>query len=304
MAAARSVWKGFIQVSLVSVPVRAYAAAASSGSGGGVTLNQLHAECHSRVRYLKTCPVHGELKESDIVRGYEFAKDQYVVIDPAEVQLLRKESDKSIRIEGFVKPDAVDARYMTGRTQDLAPEGAPAFKPYALLHKAMVEADRFAFAKVVLAGREQLVLLRPVENLLVMSFVSYAAELKPIDEFRTEVPTVEVEPKEMELGRSLTKMMSVDDFDLGAYVDDYNTKLTQLVEAKVKGEEIVQAPADVPAAPVGNLMEALQKSIAAARGKAPAAAATASGKPAKPPKLAATSAGVAEVKQQRKRKTS
>jgi DNA end-binding protein Ku len=166
MAAARSVWKGFIQFSLVSVPVRAYAAAASAGSGGEVRLNQLHAECNSRIKYQKVCPVHGEVKQDEIVSGYEFAKDQYVIIDPGEIEKLRKPSEKAIGIEAFVKPDAIDERFYSGRTQYLLPEGAPAFKPYALLHRTLVETNRVAFAKVVLAGKQQLVVVRPLENLL------------------------------------------------------------------------------------------------------------------------------------------
>jgi DNA end-binding protein Ku len=150
--AARSVWKGFIQFSLVSVPVRAYSATASAGSGGEIRLNQLHAECHNRIKYQKVCPVHGEVKQDEIVSGYEFAKDQYVIIDPGEIEKLRKPSEKAIQIDAFIKPDAIDDRYFSGRTQYLLPEGAPAFKPYALLHKALVEGNRVAFAKVVLAA--------------------------------------------------------------------------------------------------------------------------------------------------------
>jgi len=233
--AARSVWKGFIQFSLVSVPVRAYAAAASAGSGGEIRLNQLHAECNSRIKYLKVCPVHGEVKQDEIVSGYEFAKDQYVVIDPGEIEKLRKPSEKAIGIEAFVKPDAIDERFYSGRTQYLLPEGAPAFKPYALLHRTLVETDRVAFAKVVLAGKQQLVVVRPLENLLAMSFLNYASEMKPIDEFRDESPTVEVNPKELDLAKTLTKSLAVDEFDLSEYTDDYTAKLTQLIEAKQMG---------------------------------------------------------------------
>lgn len=297
--AARSVWKGFIQFSLVSVPVRAYAAAASSGSGGDIRLNQLHSACHSRIKYQKVCPAHGEVRQDEIVSGYEFAKDQYVVIDPGEIEKLRKPSEKAIQIDAFVKPDAIDDRFFSGRTQYLLPEGAPAFKPYALLHRALVETDRHAFAKVVLGGKQQLVVVRPLENLLAMSFLNYASELKPVDDFRDESPTVEVNPKELELAKSLTKSLAVDDFHLAAYADDYTQKLMQLIEAKQKGEEIVSSASAEAAAPhVSNLMEALQLSLAQAKKTTPA------GGRAKPSKLVAPSVGVTEAKQQRKRKTS
>ena len=95
--ASRSVWKGFIRLSLVTVPVKAYAAASSTG--GGVTLNQLHRECNNRIQYKKVCPVHGELKSDEIVSGYQFDKDRYVIIEPDEIEKLYSESDKSLNVE-------------------------------------------------------------------------------------------------------------------------------------------------------------------------------------------------------------
>jgi DNA end-binding protein Ku len=104
--AARSSWKGFLQLSLVSIPVKAYTAANSAGSS--ISLNQLHAECHSRIRYLKTCPEHGEVSKDEIVMGYEYAKGQYVVVDPDELEKLRTESDRSISIDRFVPTSQID----------------------------------------------------------------------------------------------------------------------------------------------------------------------------------------------------
>jgi DNA end-binding protein Ku len=295
-AAARSVWKGFIQFSLVSVPVRAYAAGASAGSGGEIRLNQLHAECNNRIKYQKVCPVHGEVKQDEIVSGYEFAKDQYVIIDPGEIEKLRKPSEKAIQIDAFIKPDAIDERFYSGRTQYLLPEGAPAFKAYALLHRTLVETNRVAFAKVVLAGKQQLVVVRPLQNLLAMSFLNYASELKPIDDFRDESPTVEVDRRELDLAKTLTKSLAVDDFDLNGYTDDYTQKLSELIAAKQKGEEIVASgPAEAAMPQVSNLMEALQASLEQAKRAAPA------GK-GKPGKLVAPSVGVSEAKEARKRK--
>jgi DNA end-binding protein Ku len=294
--AARSVWKGFIQFSLVSVPVRAYSATASAGSGGEIRLNQLHAECHNRIRYQKVCPVHGEVKQDEIVSGYEFAKDQYVIIDPGEIEKLRKPSEKAIGIEAFIKPDAIDERFFSGRTQYLLPEGAPAFKPYALLHKTLVETNRVAFAKVVLAGKQQLVVVRPLDNLLAMSFLNYATEVKPVADFHDESPTVEVNPKELDLAKTLTKSLAVDDFDLSAYTDDYTQKLTQLIDAKQKGEEIVTGSStEAPAPQVSNLIEALQASLEQAKKAG-------GGAKAKPGKLVAPSVGVSEAKETKKRK--
>src|SRR6185295_5295265 len=142
--AARSLWKGFLKLSLVSVPVKAYST--SSSGGGTITLNQLHAECNSRIQYKKTCPVHSEVK--DIVSGYEYAKDQYVVIDTDELDKLRTEDDKAIRVDVFVTPDAIDSTYLTGKSYYLVPEGPVGPKAYQVIYQAMVDADRNAVAQV------------------------------------------------------------------------------------------------------------------------------------------------------------
>ena len=113
MAAARSVWKGFIQFSLVSVPVKAYTAAATGG--GKVSLNQLHAECHSRINYKKSCPIHGDIPADQIVSGYEFAKGQYVIVDPDALDTLRSPAEKAVTIQNFVSRDAIPDRYLCGR---------------------------------------------------------------------------------------------------------------------------------------------------------------------------------------------
>jgi DNA end-binding protein Ku len=289
--ASRSVWKGFIRFSLVSVPVKAYAGAAS---GGGVSLNQLHRECNSRVQYKKVCPTHGELKADDIVSGYQFDKDRYVVIEPDELDKLWRESDKAVNIESFVPCDAIEPRYYSGRTNFLVPDGPIALKPYGLLHRVMTQANRHGFAKVVLSGKEQLVLLRPVENLLAMSFLSYASEVKSLDEFRGEAPTIEVDPAELKLAKTLVDQLTVSEFDLSEYKDSYTENLTKLVQAKVKGEEIVSPPDEV-APQVANLMEALQKSVASASAKA---------KGGKPPKRMAPSVAATADGKARKRKTS
>ena len=124
--ASRSIWSGFIRFGLVSVPVKAYTATASGG--GGISLNQLHKDCNSRINYKKTCPVHGELKADEIVSGYEFAKGQYVVIDPSEVEKLRAANEKAIDVKAFIPPDVVDARYFSGKNWVLLPDGPVASK--------------------------------------------------------------------------------------------------------------------------------------------------------------------------------
>ena len=296
--ASRSVWKGFLQFSLVNVPVKAYTAAVSGG--GGISLNQLHKECHSRINYKKVCPVHGEVPANEIVSGYEFAKGQYVVIDADEIDKLRSEKDKAINIAAFIEPACLDIRYYSGRTYYLAPDGPVAQKPYALLYKAMRENDRYAFAQVVMQGKEQIVLIRPVDGLLMMSFLNYQQEIKSPAEFQDEVPKHEIGPDEMKLAKTLMDALAVRDFDFSQYHDKYVENLTKLIEAKVSGQEIV-APAGEEQPQVINLMEALQKSIDAAK-QARETTGTAAGKP--PKQVAPSRAAAAAAGTQKKRKTS
>jgi DNA end-binding protein Ku len=125
--AVRSCWKGFVRLSLVTVPVKAYTAAATGG--GDIHLNQLHAQCHSRIHYKKVCPIHGEVSPDDIVSGYEYAKGRYVVIDPSELDKFRSAADKAITIHTFIAPQALDPVYQTDKSYYLVPDGPVGQKP-------------------------------------------------------------------------------------------------------------------------------------------------------------------------------
>jgi DNA end-binding protein Ku len=258
--AARSTWKGFIRLSLVSVPVKAYTATASGG--GDISLNQLHADCHSRVNYRKVCPVHGELKGDQIVSGYEYAKDQYVVVNPDELEKLRPASDRGVQIAAFVPPDTIDPLLYTGKSYYLLPEGPVAFKPYALLVEGMKEQRVEAVATVVMHNRDQLVLLRPVGKLLTMVLLSFENQVVRPATFEADAPDPNFSDEELGLVKMLIKASTPKKFDLTGYRDTYVDKLTQLIEAKVQGREIVTPPAADEEAQVINLMDALRQSVA------------------------------------------
>jgi DNA end-binding protein Ku len=288
--AARSVWKGFIRFSLVSIPVKAYTGSVSGG--GRITLNQLHSECGSRIKYQKVCPIHGELKADEIVSGYEFSKDQYVTITPEELGKLRSKSDKTIGIEAFIEKDAVEPRYFNGRMMYLVPDGVVGKKPYAMVHRLMVEEGKVAFATGVFNNRDQIMLIRPQGKLLAATFLCYQEEVRSPAEFEPEAPDVEVEKKEMDLARTLVSQLTDEKFDFSSYKDQYDAALEKLVEAKVAGKEIV-APPEEEVPQVINLMEALQKSLDQAKAKA------------KPPKIAAAaSATKAPAAAAKRRKSS
>jgi DNA end-binding protein Ku len=278
--AARSSWKGFLKLSLVSVPVKAYTASASSGSE--VRLNQLHAECHSRINYKKTCPIHGEVPADQIVSGYEYAKGQYVVVDTDELDKLRTEDDKAINIDTFVEPKALDPVYSSGKTYYLVPDGPVAQRPYAVLQKTMVDLGRHAIARVVMHGKEQVVWLRPMDDLVSMTILNYDHEITKPAAFKEELVEQTIETDELKLAKTLIDASTSKKLDYAKYKDIYTDKLTQLIEAKVAGKEIVAAPVHEHAHII-NLMDALRQSVEKVQKSAPVAAG------AKPPKKMAAS---------------
>lgn len=260
----RSSWKGYLKISLVSVPVRGYSATTASAE---IRLNQLHVECHSRIKYQKVCPIHGEVGKDEIVMGYEYAEDQYVVVDPAELERLRTEADHAINVDAIISPRSIDAAYFTDKTYYLVPDGAVGHKPFALIQKCLADDDLQAVARVVLFGREEIVLLRPLDNLLSMTALKYDARVTKPGVLKDEVAQPNLQREEVALTKTLLKAFERKKFSITSYRDEYAEKLRQLIESKVEGKEVVSPPpTDEPQ--VINLMDALRKSVAAAQGPA------------------------------------
>jgi DNA end-binding protein Ku len=292
--AARSSWKGYLKFSLVSMPVKAYPATTSEG--GSVRLNQLHADCHSRINYKKTCPVHGEVSNDAIVSGYEYAKGQYVIVDTDELEKLRSEDDKAIQIDTFIKPDTLDPVYYAGKSYYLVPDGPVGQKAYSVFCQAMIEENRQAVGQVVMHGREQVVLLRPMGGLLTMTVLNLEPQVTKPSAFAEEAPKVEASPEEMKLAKTLIDASTAKKFDFAKYKDVYTEKLTRLIEAKVAGEEIVTPPAEQHAQVI-NLMDALRQSVEKLKPAEPKAE-------VKPPRKMAPSTKGREAAPTRKKKTS
>src|SRR6476619_4592626 len=146
----RSSWKGYLKLSLVSVPVKGYTANVASAE---IRLNQLHSECHSRIRYQKVCPIHGEVPKEEIVSGYEYAKGEYVIIEPEEIAKLRGERERAVTIDAIVSQHTIDPVYFTDKTYYLTPDGAVGQKPFALIQKCLADEELQAVGRVVLFGR-------------------------------------------------------------------------------------------------------------------------------------------------------
>jgi DNA end-binding protein Ku len=255
--AARSTWKGYLKISLVSVPVKAYTVASSSAT---ISLNQLHAGCNSRINYKKTCPIHGEVPTSEIVSGYEFDKGQYVIIDTEELEKLRTANDRSINVNTFIKADTLDPVQHSGKNYFLLPDGPVGQKPYQLIHDVMQNQGVHAVAQVVLSNREQLVLVRPVEKLLTMTVLNYAAEVKEPQSFYDELVEAESTKQELDLTTQLIDALTTDSFEIAQYKDLYTERLTKLIETKVEGKELVAVPAGEEPHVI-NLMDAITASM-------------------------------------------
>jgi DNA end-binding protein Ku len=255
----RSTWKGYLKLSFVSVPVKGYTANTGSDS---VRLHQLHQACHSRIKYEKVCPVHGTVPNGEIVSAYEYADGQYVVIDPKELKALRARQERAVTIEAVVKAADVDPLYFTEKTYYLLPDGAVGQRPYALIQQSLADEHRCAIGRAVLYGREELVLLRPVEGLLSLTALKYDAEVTHAAALADELETPALQKTELELTHTLLKAFHRPKFDLTEYKDEYVESLTELIEAKVAGKKIVaSSAAEEP--PIINLMDALKKSVAA-----------------------------------------
>lgn len=268
--AAHASWKGFLKLSLVSVPVKAYTATATSND---ITLHQLHGKTHTRIQYKKFAPEVGEVSNDEIVKGYEYDKGQYVIINEDELDKLRTESDKSVRIDGFIKPEELGSVYYGGRTYFLTPDGPVGQKPYNLLMKGMKANGVCAIAEVVISQKEQVVLLRPVDGILAMTVLNRKDEVKATSAFKDEITETPATEAEASLTDTLIKASMIKDFDFGKYHDVYKQKLTQLIQMKIEGKEVVQVR-DPEEPKIINLMEALKRSVAEAQaatgGAAPA----------------------------------
>lgn len=255
--AAHASWKGFLKLSLVSVPVKAYTATAT---GGEITLHQLHAKTHARIQYKKFAPEVGEVSSDEIVKGYEYDQGQYVIINEEEIDKLRTENDKSIRIEGFIKPDSLSSIYMGGKTYYLTPDGPVGQKPYNLLMKGMAENGVYGIAEVVISQKEQVVLIQPVEGLLAMTVLNRMDEVKPASSFKDEIKETDATEAETSLADTLIKASIITEFDFSHYKDVYKDKLTKLIQMKIEGKEVIQVR-DPEEPKIINLMEALKRSV-------------------------------------------
>jgi len=254
---ARSIASLTVSFGLVAIPVKLYSATQASGA---ISFNLLHQPpCGSRLKQQYICAKEGvPVAREDMVKGYEFAKDQYVVFTPEELKALEEAGTHTVEITEFVPIESIDPVYFD-KAYYLGPDKGGA-KPYALLTRALRETGRCALGRWAARGKQYIVMIRPVAEGLVMQQLLHAAEVRPISE--VEIPKTEVRPAELALATQLIEQQAAATFDPSAYTDEVKARIEAAVQKKVEGQEIAVAEeAAVPTAQVIDLMEALRASL-------------------------------------------
>ena len=256
MKALRSIWKGHIRFSLVTIPIRIYNAVDTAQT---VRFNQLHKECHGRVGYDKKCKKCSQaVTNEEIVKGYQYEPDQYVVFEKDDIEKVKLKSTKVIEIEGFVNasdvhPTLFESPYFAG------PDGEIASKTYGLLGAALKDSGKVGVGKVVLRDREDVVLIAPHEGGLLLYRLRYPDEIRSMG----DVPLVDAKPgkadkEQLKLAKSLVDSMATT-IDKIEIKDRYHGALRDMIDAKVEGKEIIVMEEEE--APVVDIMTALKQSI-------------------------------------------
>jgi DNA end-binding protein Ku len=255
----RSSWSGLLRISLVAVPVKAYPAVSSTASSPHFHL--LHAGCGQRIGYQKHCPRHGPVEADAIVRGYEYAPGQHVVVEAEELDKLRPARDKALVLEQFVAVGEIDPVFFAGRSLYLLPDGAAAQHPYAVLVAALRQSLKAALGRLVLSGSRQLVLVRPAGTLLAMDVLHYPAQVRQASAWESDLTAGMATLAEQELAAQLIALSS-EPLDWSRYRDTSAEELAALLQAKIA--ERPPAVADEEPVAVLQLLDALKQSVAAA----------------------------------------
>jgi DNA end-binding protein Ku len=251
---AASVWSGYLTFGLISMPVRLFSGARSNG----ISFNMLHRTDHQRVKQQLYCPLDNQIVErADTVKGYEYRKDEYVIIDPEEIKKIEPKTAKTMEILEFVKSSDVDPVYFES-SYYMMPEEAGR-RPYALLTKALEESEFVAIAKLTMHNREYTVFLRPHKGGMMLHTMYYKEEVKEVESFGA--PDVEIKEAELKVAHQLIEALA-GDWDPDKYHDTFQENLKKLIETKLEGGEVQEVEKPKKLAPVIDLMAALKESLA------------------------------------------
>jgi DNA end-binding protein Ku len=253
--AARPTWKGFLKISLVNIPVRVFPATDSAAT---ISFNQLHGECQTRIQQKRWCPkCEREVPLSEVVKGYEFEKGRYVVMDEEDLAKVRPESTRVIDLVQFTPVESIDPIYVE-RPYYLAPDGQMAQEAFAVMREGMK--GKAGIGKLALYGREYLVAVQPKDKGLVMYTMRRANEIRSMDQIdELEGVPSKVKPDEIKLAKQVISNFE-GQLDLGEYKDAYQEELQRIIDAKIAGEDVVASQEETPPKVV-NLMDALRQSL-------------------------------------------
>lgn len=255
---ARAAWNGTLSLGLVNIPFKVYVA--KDDKSKGISFNQLHSTCKSRLNqkmHCATCQV--DVQSTDIVKGYEHAKGQYLVIDPSELEGLKPESDKVLSVNTVVSSDLI-APIRINDTYYLTPDGPVAGEAYAIVREAL--RGKAAIGQLTVRDRDHIAAVVPQDNILVLHLLAYDHQIRSAQELDGigHIPT-DVKGPMLDLGRRLLASMEEEDLDLSVFTDSYKDKVLELLKAKAAGETVAPPTAAPAKSTSASLLEALQASV-------------------------------------------
>jgi len=262
--AARAIWKGSISFGLVNIPIQVYSAIQKEDF---TSFNQLCEKGH-KIKYKKWCPIEErEVSWSEIKKGYEITKNDYVVIEKEDLEGIRLKTNNTVEVKEFIDgedfdPIFIEKNYYVGPDQGKK-KSETASKAYSLFVKILHETKKIAIGKVVLREREQLVALRAYQRGLVMHQLKYLDEIRPMDEIGGIDSSQKIDDKELSLGKTLVESLTTEKFDPGQYSDTYAKELEKLIEAKTKGQKVAAKQEEDEPEETTDILEALKASLKA-----------------------------------------
>jgi len=257
----RAIWKGYIKFSLVSIPIKMYTATSEKM----LSFDLLHKECGTKIKQERICPRCNKiLSNEELVRGYKYGKDLYIVVTDEDLEKARKETTDALEITKFVDENSIHPIYYKD-SHYLAPDGKAGAEAFALLHRALLDLRKSAVAKAVMRNREYLFALKPYNGTLIAFTLHYPDEIIAVNKVEEGevIKEIKVDEKSLKLAKTLVENLS-GDFVPEEYTDEYTQTLLKIIKAKAEGEEYkVEAKAE--GEKVISLMEALQRSVEASR---------------------------------------
>jgi DNA end-binding protein Ku len=266
--APRAFWTGNLRLSLVTIPVSLYPATSAERK---IEFHQIHEPTGKRIRYQKVAPGVGPVENEEIIKGYEYEKGKYVLLDQKEIDELKLESKQTIELVRFVDPEAIDPRYYE-RPYYLLPDGEVAEEGYAVIQKALKQANKVGVGQLILRGQSNIVALEPCGRGLLLEILRHADEIKSAEKFFTEVPDVKVDKEALELAVELMERKA-GTFEPQKFKDEYTEAVWELIHAKLEHRAPTVVTGEPTTAKVINIMDALKRSVKQGKEAAPSKAA-------------------------------